>query len=103
MNALLSNGSSKPASLPRQMFRNVSSDAHNAAMRPISTRYSSGIGQPEKFILRIFWFRMSKQCGTASFNSEDGFLVTKKHGVRDGTQVRLVTSAGLIRSEERRV
>jgi S1-C subfamily serine protease len=39
---------------------------------------------------------MSKQCGTVSFNLEDGFLVTKKHGVRDGTQVRLVTSAGLI-------
>ena len=30
------------------------------------------------------------------FISEDGFLVTNEHVVRDATQVRLVTSAGLI-------
>ena len=34
--------------------------------------------------------------GTGFFISEDGFLVTNEHVVRDAAQVRLVTSAGLI-------
>ena len=34
--------------------------------------------------------------GTGFFISEDGFLVTNEHVVKDATQVRLVTSAGLI-------
>jgi TPR repeat protein len=34
--------------------------------------------------------------GTGFFISEDGFLVTNEHVVRDATQVRLVTSAGFI-------
>jgi S1-C subfamily serine protease len=35
-------------------------------------------------------------CATGFFISEDGFLVTNEHVVRDAAQVRLVTSAGLI-------
>jgi hypothetical protein len=31
--------------------------------------------------------------------SEDGFLVTNEHVVRDATQVRLVTSAGFISAQ----
>jgi TPR repeat protein len=34
--------------------------------------------------------------GTGFFISENGFLVTNEHVVRDATQIRLVTSAGLI-------
>jgi len=34
--------------------------------------------------------------GTGFFISEDGFLLTNEHVVKDATQVRLVTSAGLI-------
>src|SRR6266446_3321911 len=34
--------------------------------------------------------------GTGFFITEDGFLITNQHVVRDATQVRLVKSAGLI-------
>ena len=34
--------------------------------------------------------------GTGFFITEDGYLITNEHVVRDATQVRLVTSAGLI-------
>ena len=37
-----------------------------------------------------------KASGTGFFITEDGFLVTNEHVVRDAAQVRLVTSAGLI-------
>src|SRR5882757_6548120 len=34
--------------------------------------------------------------GTGFFITEDGFLITNEHVVKDAAQVRLVTSAGLI-------
>jgi S1-C subfamily serine protease len=40
--------------------------------------------------------RTPSSSGSAFFITEDGFLVTNEHVVRDAAQVRLVTSAGLI-------
>jgi TPR repeat protein len=37
-----------------------------------------------------------ESCGTGFFITEDGYLITNEHVVKDATQVRLVTSAGLI-------
>jgi S1-C subfamily serine protease len=41
-------------------------------------------------------FAGRKSSGTGFFISDDGFLVTNEHVVRDATQIRLVTSTGLI-------
>jgi TPR repeat protein len=40
--------------------------------------------------------RTPSSSGSAFFITEDGFLITSEHVVRDATQIRLVTSAGMI-------
>jgi TPR repeat protein len=79
------------AKLEKMMTRDQIADAQKMArqFKPATPRSSSSSTSPERIA-------GSAAGGTGFFITEDGFLITNEHVVKEAAQVRLVTSDGLI-------